>query len=444
MKSLRLLSLLLLLVVALPDANAQVSVRRSSSRSESTARKKDKKDKDKDKVQDVRPVTPPPTQRATPVQRTEVEADAAPVRRETAPVRREAAPTRRTSVTQAPASGVDDNSQRLQTFNEYQRKDEGTRPWQHTVYRELDVTQGSNASLYYPVEPQDGLTNLFRVLIEGLCSGELTAYEYLDGREVFEKKYEIKVTDILDKFQIIYQQKPAVGQGGQPTYQVEEMDVPSNEVLSYYIKERWEYNLQNSTYGPRILAICPVMHRSGDFGGDVVRYPMFWINYEDVRPLLRKHLIMSDGMNNAPRFTMEEFFTLQQYEGDIYKVQNVRGLSLMQQYPDADSLKAARAKIEAQLRGFGDSIWVHEPTDAELAEQDSIAAAARAERRAARRAKNDDASASDSKAKRNRRTKEVVDTDAIEEAKETAEEEIDQRIEQTGKAHSAKRSARRR
>ena len=220
--------------------------------------------------------------------------------------------------------------------------------------------------------------------------------------------------DILDKFQILYQEKPAVGQNGKPTYVVEEMDVPCNEVLSYFIKERWEFNQKTSKYGPRILAICPVLHRSGDFGGDLVKYPMFWLNYEDLRPLLREHLIMSD----------------------IYKVQNTRGLSLMQQYPDPDTLKMMRAKIEAELRGFGDSIWVYEETEADLAVQDSIRAARRAERRARR---GEPATASTGDGKKNRRTKAEVDMDAVEEAREAKEDAIDSRIESTGKAHSARR-----
>jgi len=433
----RSLTLLCLLAIAplseigiKADATAQVSVRRGGSRSESSSRRDKKKDKDKDKDKKATTAQSSTAANAPTTAKPETTSDASPVRR--------TQPTRQ-ATTAAPS--VDGNSVRLQAFNEYQRRDESVKPWQHVVYRKLDLTIERNASLYYPTEPQDGLTSLFRVILDGLCSGSLRGYEYLDGREIFEPKYEAKVSDILDKFQIMYQQKPAVGQNGRPTYVVEEMDVPSNEVLAYYIKERWEFNQKTSTYGPRILALCPVLYRSGDFGGEDVPYPMFWVNYEDLRPLIRTQLIMSDGMNNAPRFTMEEFFTLQQYQGEIYKVQNVRGLSLAQQYPDADSLKLAQAKIEAQLRGFGDSIWVHEPTAAELAAQDSIRAAIRAEAKS--RSKNKKGDTANASGKRNRRTKEPVDTDAIAAEQEAKADELETRIEQTGTAHSARRSARR-
>lgn len=438
--------LFMLLGMAMPDASAQVSVRRGGARSEASSRRdKDKKGKDaapkasklntdRNAVQAERtsPVMEPrqtESPNLTETRRPEAAAAATPTRR-TTPKKQGQASTL--------AAGV---TQRQQSFAEYQRQGDSYVPWQHVVYRELDLTKEKNASLYFPTEPQDGLTNLFRVIFDAFCQGRIKGYEYMDGREIFTDKYAVKVQDVLDKFSIYYQTKPGVGQGASTIYVVDEMDVPSNEVLRYYVKERWEFDQRTSKYGPRILALCPILLRSGDFGGDAVPYPMFWVNYEDVRPMLRDHLVMSDGMNNTPRFTMEEYFTLQQYDGDIYKVQNVRGLSLMQQYPNADTLKMKRAEIEAELRGFADSIWVHEPTAAELAAQDSLKAAQRAERRARR---GGDSKAEDSKGKKNRRTKEVVDMAAIEDAKEAKEEEIDQRVESTGTAHSARRSARRR
>ena len=115
-------------------------------------------------------------------------------------------------------------------------------------------------------------------------------------------------------------------------------------------------------YQRRILCLCPVLHSTGDFSADAVKYPMFWLNYEDLRPYLRDHLVVNQGMNTAARFTMEEFFSLGQYEGDIYKEQNLRGLSLKQQVGDnPDSLKMAQQKLDNDLRAFEDSIWIKDP-----------------------------------------------------------------------------------
>lgn len=441
----RIISLLLLLGLTLsPELTmAQVSVRRGGSRTEASASKKEKKDKKADKADKPAKeaaTTPAPNRGMSMMsdspQPRAAQPKPAPAPRQDAaqqrnvppaelPVSAPKRPAKKTGVKPSEVStGV---TLRQQAFSEYQKRDEGHVSWQHVVYRELDLTKEQNASLYFPTEPMDGLTNLFRVIFEGFISGRIKGYEYMDGRELFTDKYVVKVQDVLDKFGIYYKQN---GQA----FVVDEMDVPSNEVLRYYVKERWEFDQKTSKYGPRVLAICPILLRSGDFGGDAVPYPMFWVNYEDVRSLLREHLVMSEGMNNTPRYTMEEYFSLAQYDGEIYKVQNTRGLSLMQQFPDSASLDSARMSIEAQLRGFRDNIWVNEPTEEEVE-------AKKAEKRAERKAKNPEAATGD---KKNRRTGEAVDMEAVEEEKEAKAEEIDQRIEETGTAHSARRSARRR
>lgn len=299
---------------------------------------------------------------------------------------------------------------RQQAFDEYQKDEAQDTPWQHVVYRELDLTKGDNASLYFPIEPMDGLTSLFRVIMDAFAKGELPAYEYLDGREVFTEKFRVKPKDIFDKFDIYYKADTTKMINGNMQIEVDESDVPSSEVLSYFVKERWEFDQKHSKYQARILSICPVLHRSGDFSSDAVKYPMFWINYEDLRPFLRDHLVVSQGMNTAPRFTMEEFFSLGHYKGDIYKEQNLRGLSLKQQVGDnPDSLKLAQQKLDNDLRAFEDSIWVKDPLPEEQIDKRKRKAAIKSSAVTA---------GDETSAKKNRRTKEVVDMEAVEEERE--------------------------
>ena len=70
-------------------------------------------------------------------------------------------------------------------------------------------------------------------------------------------------------------------------------------------------------------AICPVLHRSGDFGGEAIKYPMFWVKYSDLRPWLAQQTIFTSDENNLPQCTYDDFFTLNKYEGDIYKTRNL-------------------------------------------------------------------------------------------------------------------------
>ncbi len=437
--------LLILLISAafVLEADAQSSVRRTPRKENSAASGKSKNTGSRSGAASSSAKTPAAggasgNAKKSPAQKP-VSATAKGGNSDSAPVKRNPAAVKKNGpVSGASASVADEATLRSQAFDAYQKQEEKNTPWQRTVYRELDLTRGSNASLYYPVEPTDGLTNLFRVVLELVASGKVQGYEYLDGREVFTEQYAVKVQDVLDKYQILYKMKPASGRAA-AEFTIEESDVPSNEVLSYFVKERWEFDHTTSHYGPRIVAICPVLHRAGDFGGEPFRYPLFWLRYEDLRPYLRKQLIISDGMNGAPRYTMEDFFNLQQYEGDIYKVQNLRGLSLMQQYPNPDTLRLVRKRIDAELNGFGDSIWVKEMPSSGSAE--SNRKSSRSQASTSRR----DASASvaaGQEVKLNRRTKEEVDVTAVKAEKEAKIEAKEQEAEQTGVAHSVRRSRR--
>lgn len=277
------------------------------------------------------------TSKKTAEQKTEKMVEA-PVSRQSTVAKKKTVTTRRETPNQ-----VDDQSLRRQLFEQNQQVETSGNRWQHIVYRELDINVDANAALYYPQEPVDGMDNFFRIMFDALLKGKLNAYEYLDGREIFEPKYLVNMQDVMDRHDIT------------PT------EIPSYQVMSYYIKEQWEFDRHTSQYGPRVLAVCPILHAIGDFGS-TVRYPLFWVKYDDLRPFINTQLVMTAEMNIAPRYTMDDFFTLNLYEGEIYKVQNPRGLTLMQQYPDPEQLAAKRAELEAQLKNFGKGIWVEGPS----------------------------------------------------------------------------------
>lgn len=231
------------------------------------------------------------------------------------------------------------------------------RQWMRVIYRQLDLDKDKNATLYYPEDLVDGQENLFRIIMRLLADNRMPAYEYLDGREVFTDQYRLKVGDLLDRFHIISQ--PAKGSTEKnPRYVIDESDVPTNEVLSYYIIERWEFDTRSNRMNTIVEAICPVLHRSGDFGGEAVKYPMFWVKYSDLRPWLANQTIFTSDDNNLPTCTYDDFFTLNMYEGDIYKTRNLRNRSMMQLYPEPDDMARAQDSIQRRLDTFEDKLWV--------------------------------------------------------------------------------------
>lgn len=288
-------------------------------------------------------------------------------------VRRAPGGSRRQQQTEATGPQITD---RMQGFYETKEPHDADLAYMRQIYRQLDLTKDANTPLYFPEDVIDGQENLFRIILGLVVNGRIPAYEYLDGREVFSDKYKINVPEMLDRFDIYY-----TSEGGERNghYVIEEADVPTGQVLNYYIIEKWEFDRRSNQMKTRVEAICPVLNRSGDFGGEA-RYPMFWVKFDALRPYLAQQYVFLTDDNNLAQYSLDDYFNLGMYDGEIYKTRNLRNLSMAQMFPDEDDMKRAQDSIDTRLREFGKNLWV--PTREEhLAAQErakELAAAAAA------------------------------------------------------------------
>lgn len=256
-------------------------------------------------------------------------------------------------------------TERMQAFygEENTSITDADRQWMRVIYRNIDLDKDRNAPLYFPEEPVDGQENLFRIILRHVAEGRVPAFEYLDGREVFTDRYRVNMRDVFDRFGIPFTAAKGSTEKN-PKYTVDENDVPTNEVLSYFVVERWEFDTRRNRLRPVVEAICPVLHRSGDFGGEALKYPMFWVKFTDLRPYLAAQTIFVDDDNNLPTCSYDDFFTLNMYDGEIYKTRNLKNRSMVQMYSDPDDLKCAQDSIQGRLDHFEDKLWV--PTREEV------------------------------------------------------------------------------
>lgn len=247
-------------------------------------------------------------------------------------------------------------TERMQDFYEIKSPHDADLSYLREIYRQIDLTKAQNAPLYFPEDVIDGQKNLFRTILDQVVSGKLPAYEYLDGREVFTDKYKVNVAEMLDRFGIYYTQGKNHSERN-PSLVIEEADVPTAQVLNYYIIEKWEFDKRTNRMRTRVEAICPVLNRAGDFGGEE-KYPMFWVKYDQLRPWLAQQYVFLTDDNNLPQYSLDDYFNLSMYDGDIYKTKNLRNLSMMQMYPDPDDLERAQDSIDNRLKNYGKDMWV--------------------------------------------------------------------------------------
>ena len=224
--------------------------------------------------------------------------------------------------------------------------------WRRDIYRELDLTDDANAGLYFPVEPQGKQLNLFTYIFKLAQNGYIPVYEYpTDGSDNFTDDAKVDMKTILDNYHIFYEE-----QNGK--LKVDNSDIPSAEVKKYYLKESAYYDQANSSFHIKVLALCPVMLREDDFGGEATQYPLFWVKYSDLEPFLNRQTVMASSLNNAATMSMDVYFTLNSYRGKIYKTNNAQGKTLLQLCGgDEAKLSAEQKRIEAELAAFHKTIF---------------------------------------------------------------------------------------
>ena len=251
--------------------------------------------------------------------------------------------------------------------------------WRRDIYRKLDLTKQENAGLYYPTEPNDGKMNLFTNIFKLMMSGLVPVYEYtLDGNESFDAALKVKPKDFLDNYHVYYEKVDG-------RVRIDNSDIPSKDVTSYYIKESAYYDQANSTFHRKVVALCPVMVRDDDFGDGGTSYPLFWIKYDDIAPYLSKQTMMTSDKNNAAVMSVDDYFTMNMYKGEIYKTNNMLGKTLAQYCPTDSLMAKEQRKIEKELLDFEKNIFGNQEKKDSL---DSIAAANSTDKKSSKKNRN--------------------------------------------------------
>ena len=193
---------------------------------------------------------------------------------------------------------------------------------------------------------------------------------------------------ILDNYHIFYEEQDG-------KLKVDNSDIPSSEVRKYYLKESAYYDQANASFHIKVLALCPVMMRDDDWGGEATQYPLFWVKYSDMEPFLTRQTVMTSSLNNAATMSMDDYFTLNMYRGKIYKTNNAQGKTLIQLCDgDTTKLSTEQKRIEKELEAFRKNIF------GDPEKKDSLDSIAKMDVKAAKtktKAKSSSASASSSR-----------------------------------------------
>lgn len=264
---------------------------------------------------------------------------------------------------------TDGVSIRAKNYADQQVKDTETAPWRRVIYRQLSIDSLANAPIFRPVRPSGQLQSLFSLLFKRFNDGSITVYEYEDlGYENLTPERQLRFKDFLDRFGIVYDKDPS--QTGNRAFKILPVDIPTQSIHNYYVKEEYYYDVKTSDVSSQIIAICPVMDDEISMEGSV-RIPLFWVKYSDVQPYLSQQPIMLSTKNNATTATMDDFFSLNLYRGQISMTLGGETAELNSEMSDSTAMAARQAfsnQIEGELKQFEESLYGTEYTSSEASD----------------------------------------------------------------------------
>lgn len=215
--------------------------------------------------------------------------------------------------------------------------------WSRVVYRTISDSLDTNSPMFSRVQPNSGQINLFSLMFNLLKEDKIKAYRFDLAKS--ENLEEITLSQVLDLYTI-----PYTASGRRVSVSAD--NVPSNEVVSYYIKERWYFDSKTGSGGTKIEAICPVIHRQENLDAKdspVLKNPLFWISFDDLRPYLVRAKISTNSfgdLSKARTSSLYDYIACRYYKGDIYQIGN---RNLYEFYTTPAELKVEQLRLEKQL-----------------------------------------------------------------------------------------------
>jgi len=227
--------------------------------------------------------------------------------------------------------------------------------WKKTVWRMIDMREQVNYPLYYPLKESNGRVNLFLTIFNLLNEGKINAYVYNEDKEDFSEEAKLSIEEVLEKAQVqIYE--PNNDPEDERQYIIDEVDIPSEQVLKFYLKEIWYFDALESTMKFKIECIAPQIYYTDDDGIDQ-KSVMFWVPFDELRPWLARQAVVINNKNSTSFISYDDLFQKRRFVGHIYKEDNIQNRALIEYCNTPEEVRSEQERIENEIRNFELDLW---------------------------------------------------------------------------------------
>ena len=229
--------------------------------------------------------------------------------------------------------------------------------WETTIWWMVDLREKQNLPLYYPTVTIGSRINLVNLLLKGVESGEITAYDPNDSYNEFSRVISMAELDL--NFGARTDTIDVPDEDGNMMRKISVQERKIDEVRRLMIKEKIYIDKKHSMLKREVQGICPirVYSRSGeDDASSMEMMRTMWIYMPEARDILARHPIFN-RFNDAQNISFDDFFMQNRYSGYIYQTTNeYNNRAIMEYMPGVDALYEAE-RIKMEIFDMEQSLW---------------------------------------------------------------------------------------
>lgn len=235
---------------------------------------------------------------------------------------------------------------------EYAHLREADAFWSKRYFRLIDLREKINQPLYYPTIPtEDGRKSFISIVLDEIKAGRLNAYDPLNSAATTTYDDIQVALGAITKVETVQ-----IDASGATREDSVKQDARPEDVKQLLLYEEWYFDKKLSKLDVRIIAIQPIFVALDPNLGQVLKKPLFWIIYDDVRDVLAKNEAYMSS-NDAQRISFDDLFMQRRFGSYIVGESNVFNDRRIAQYEVGKYALFEADRIKTWLFNFEHDLW---------------------------------------------------------------------------------------